>query len=135
MHALNDLSITSIQNAELEQVIKHNIDQKTKPPGSLGQMEQIAKQVGLILQTTQPELKKPVMFTVASDHKITEEKVSPVPSEITFQQVLSFLNGGGAIGLFCRLTGFRAKSGRCRCRLRLRAASIVNKCQGAQRHT
>lgn len=109
MKALNGLDIKSIQNDELEKHIQHNIDQKTKPPGSLGQMEQIAKQVGLILQTTQPKLNKPVMFTVASDHKITEEKVSPVPSEITYQQVLSFLNGGGAIGLFCRLTGFELK--------------------------
>lgn len=109
MKALENLTIESTENAVLEQIIQQNIDQKTKPPGALGQMERIAKQVGLILQTTQPELKKPVMFTVAADHKITEEKVSPVPSEITYQQVLSFLCGGGAIGLFCRLTGFDLK--------------------------
>lgn len=109
MKALADLNIKSIHNEELESTLQHNIDQKTKPPGSLGQMECIAKQVGLILQTTQPELTNPVMFTVAADHKITEEKVSPVPSEITYQQVLSFLSGGGAIGLFCRLTGFELK--------------------------
>ena len=109
MNALEGLHIEAIKNDELEKSIQYNIDQKTKPPGSLGQMEQIAKQVALIQQTTQPELNKPVMFTVAADHKITEENVSPVPSEITWQQVLSFLNGGGAIGLFCRLTGFDLK--------------------------
>lgn len=86
--------------------VQHKLDQKTKPVGSLGLMERIAKRLSLIQGTLEPQLNKPVMLTVASDHHICEEGVSPCPVEITWQQCLNFLNGGGGIGLFCQEFGF-----------------------------
>ncbi len=86
--------------------IQHKLDQKTKPVGSLGMMERIAKRVALIQGTLNPHLSKPVMLTVASDHHICREGVSPCPVEITWQQCLNFANGGGGIGLFCHEFGF-----------------------------
>jgi len=106
MKALENLKIEATHNPELEEMLQYNLDQKVKPVGSLGQLERIAKQIGMIQQTTAPELAKPVMLTVASDHAITEEKVSPVPTDITWQQCLNFAQGGGGIGLFCQETGF-----------------------------
>lgn len=106
MNALKSLKIASVENEGLQKLLKFNIDQKTKPVGSLGQLEDLAMQIGLIQQTTQPTLNKPVMLTVAADHEITKEKVSPVPTEITWQQCLNFINGGGGIGLLCRQFGF-----------------------------
>lgn len=106
MNSLNNLEIKSIKNTELEKTLQYNIGQKTKPVGSLGRLEELALQIGLIQQTTHPELKNPVMLTIAADHGITEEGVSPVPTEITWQQVLNFLNGGGGIGLLCEQYGF-----------------------------
>ncbi len=106
MNSLKDLKIESTKNIELEKTLQYNIDQKTKPVGSLGRLEEIAKQIGLIQQTTQPALVNPVMLTIAADHGITEEGVSPVPTEITWQQVLNFINGGGGIGLLCKQYGF-----------------------------
>lgn len=91
---------------ELREDIQYKIDQKAKPIGSLGQMEEIALQLGLIQGTLNPQLLKPVMLTVASDHDICKEGVSPCPIEITWQQCLNFLNGGGGIGLFSQLYGF-----------------------------
>jgi nicotinate-nucleotide--dimethylbenzimidazole phosphoribosyltransferase len=105
MNSLENLEIQSIKNTELEKTLQHNIDQKTKPVGSLGRLEELALQIGLIQQTTHPELTKPVMLTIAADHGITKEGVSPVPAEITWQQVLNFLNGGGGIGLLCEQYG------------------------------
>ncbi|TAJ10741.1 nicotinate-nucleotide--dimethylbenzimidazole phosphoribosyltransferase [Marinilabiliaceae bacterium JC017] len=105
MNTLKNLTIQDLHH-ELEKDIQHKIDQKTKPIGSLGQMERIAKQVALIQGTTKPTLKKPVMLTVASDHDICNEGVSPCPTEITWQQCLNFMNGGGGIGLFCQEYGF-----------------------------
>ncbi len=102
---LDNLNIEPLHH-ELEEQIQYKIDQKAKPVGSLGQMEEIARQVGLIQGTLTPELRKPVMLTIASDHKICEEGVSPCPVEITWQQCLNFLNGGGGIGLFSKVYGF-----------------------------
>ncbi|WP_291856015.1 nicotinate-nucleotide--dimethylbenzimidazole phosphoribosyltransferase [Marinilabilia sp.] len=106
MNSLKNLNIKPIENDELRKLLQHNIDQKTKPVGSLGYLEELAIQIGLIQETTKPKLKSPVMLTVASDHGITVEGVSPVPHEITWQQVNNFLNGGGGIGLFCKQFGF-----------------------------
>ena len=106
MKALKNLGIVPVKNEELQKALQFNIDQKTKPVGSLGQLEELALQIGLIQETTKPVLNKPVMLTIASDHEIAKEKVSPVPTEITWQQVLNFINGGGGIGLFSRLYGF-----------------------------
>ncbi len=108
MIKLNNLNIQPVHR-ELEEQLQYKIDQKAKPVGSLGQMERIAKQVGLIQGSLTPELNKPVMLTVAADHKICEEGVSPCPVEITWQQCLNFLNGGGGIGLFSQEYGFDLK--------------------------
>lgn len=106
MKALENLAIKSTKNESLQKLLQHNIDQKTKPLGSLGQLEELAMQIGLIQQTTKPSLQKPVMLTIASDHKITQEGVSPSPVEITWQQCLNFCNGGGGIGFLCQQFGF-----------------------------
>ncbi|MFV0522801.1 MAG: nicotinate-nucleotide--dimethylbenzimidazole phosphoribosyltransferase [Mangrovibacterium sp.] len=106
MKALQDLNIKPIKNIELQQLLQHNIDQKTKPVGSLGRLEELAMQIGLVQESTQPLLNKPVMLTIAADHEITAEGVSPVPTEITWQQCLNFMNGGGGIGFLCKQFGF-----------------------------
>lgn len=99
------IEIPNLHN-ELKEALQNKIDQKAKPVGSLGQMEEIALQAGLIQGTLSPQLNKPVMLTVASDHHICDEGVSPCPVEITWQQCLNFMNGGGGIGLFSREYGF-----------------------------
>ena len=100
-----DYEIPELDN-KLIPLIKHKLDNKTKPVGSLGKMEDLARRIALIQNTLSPELKKPVMLTVAADHGITQEGVSVCPVEITWQQVLNFINGGGGIGLFSRIYGF-----------------------------
>lgn len=92
-------------NAELIPQLRHKLDNKAKPVGSLGKLEQLALRVGLMQNTLSPALRNPVMLTVAADHGITAEGVSPCPVEITWQQVLNFLAGGGGIGLLSRVYG------------------------------
>lgn len=92
-------------NLGLVAQLQHKLDNKAKPVGSLGKLEQLALQVGLIQNTLTPELRNPVMLTIAADHGITAEGVSPCPVEITWQQVHNFLQGGGGIGLLSRVYG------------------------------
>jgi len=106
---IQDLNITPIAEKELDKVLQYNIDQKTKPLGSLGTLETLAKQIGLIQQTTDVKLCNPTMLTVAADHEIISEGFGSAPAEVTWQQVLNFLNGGGAIGAFCKQVGMKLK--------------------------
>ncbi len=94
-----DYKIKTLQT-KLDKEIKYKIDHKTKPLGSLGQLEKIGFQICRIQQTLSPALSKPTIVLVGSDHDICEEGVSPNPQEITWQQMLNFSKGGGGIGLF-----------------------------------
>ncbi len=85
--------------------IQLKLDNKAKPVGSLGKLENMALRIGMIQHSLSPKLAKPVMLTIASDHHITNEGVSPCPVEITWQQVNNFLTGGGGIGLFSKVYG------------------------------
>ena len=83
------------------------LDSLTKPQGSLGRLEELAKQVVAIKGCERPSLNNKVIFTLASDHGVTEEGVSAYPKEVTAQMVYNFLNGGAGINVLARHAGAR----------------------------
>lgn len=85
------------------------INNLTKPKGSLGRLEEIARQIGLIQQTLSPKLSHPVNVIYASDHGIADEGVSLSPKEVTRQVVYNFLNGGAGVCYLARQHGFEIK--------------------------
>jgi nicotinate-nucleotide--dimethylbenzimidazole phosphoribosyltransferase len=91
----------------IKERLQDKIDNLSKPRGSLGRLEELALQAGLIQQTLSPVLTAPCNVIFAADHGITAERVSVSPPEVTRQQCLHFLKGGGGINVFCRRHGFR----------------------------
>ena len=90
---------------ELETRIRRRLDSLTKPPGSLGRLEEIALQVGLIQGTDMPVIGRKAMLLFCADHGVVEEGVSPFPQEVTRQMVANFRAGGAAITVLCRQYG------------------------------
>jgi nicotinate-nucleotide--dimethylbenzimidazole phosphoribosyltransferase len=94
--------IPPIADPSLEARIRARLDSLTKPPGSLGRLEDLALQLGLIQATESPKIGCKAMMIFCADHGVVEEGVSPYPSEVTRQMVANFRSGGAAINVLCR---------------------------------
>jgi nicotinate-nucleotide--dimethylbenzimidazole phosphoribosyltransferase len=79
------------------------LDSLTKPPGSLGMLEDIAAQMVSIRRERSAEALCKAVYIFAADHGITAEGVSAYPSEVTPQMVLNFLAEGAAINVLAKL--------------------------------
>lgn len=93
----------------IKEALTEKINNLTKPKGSLGTLEELALQIGLIQQTLTPTLQHPQNIIFAADHGIVDEGVSLSPKEITWQQISNFLHGGAGINFLCRQHGFELK--------------------------
>jgi len=93
------------QNSELAQQLQNQVDDKTKPPGSLGQLESLAVQIGLIQQTNTPNVSQPKAFVFGADHGVCDEGVNPFPQVVTEQMLANFAHGGAAMSVFCKTNG------------------------------
>lgn len=97
--------IDDLHDDALSQELQRKIDQKTKPLGSLGQLETLAWRLGLILGTATPRLESPQMIVCAADHGLAAHGVSAYPSDVTWQMVKNFLAGGAAVSVLARQHG------------------------------
>jgi nicotinate-nucleotide--dimethylbenzimidazole phosphoribosyltransferase len=98
-------SITPTANPELADRLDQAINNKTKPLGSLGTLEGLAKQLGLIQQTVAVSVNSPAIIVFAGDHGVVAEGISAYPQDVTWQMVENFLANGAAINVFARQNG------------------------------
>ncbi|MCM3783561.1 nicotinate-nucleotide--dimethylbenzimidazole phosphoribosyltransferase [Neobacillus mesonae] len=82
-----------------------HLDQLTKPPGSLGRLEELVIRLAGISGECCPAFDRKAVIVMASDHGVVEEGVSSFPAEVTQQMVHNFLAGGAAVNVLARQAG------------------------------
>lgn len=97
-----DRIISDPDKQELYKRAQKRLDSLTKPPGSLGRLEEFARDLVIISGEIMPTLDKKVIFTFAGDHGVADEGVSAFPQEVTMQMVFNFLRGGAGINVLAR---------------------------------
>lgn len=102
---MNLAPVPDISQPELAARLQHKLDNKTKPRGSLGRIETLALQLGLILGSETPQLLQPQLVVFAADHGLAARGVSAYPSDVTWQMVENFLAGGAAVSVLARQHG------------------------------
>ena len=105
MSSWTPIHVPARDQAALTQRLQHVLDHKTKPLGALGQLEALALQLGLILDSDKPTLHAPQMVVFAGDHGMAARGVSAYPSDVTWQMVENFLAGGAAVSVLARQHG------------------------------
>ncbi|MBI2562768.1 MAG: nicotinate-nucleotide--dimethylbenzimidazole phosphoribosyltransferase [candidate division NC10 bacterium] len=79
----------------------------TKPPGSLGRLEELSVLLAGMTGQTRPRLDRKAVIVMAADHGVAAEGVSAYPAEVTAQMVANFARGGAAINVLARAAGVR----------------------------
>jgi nicotinate-nucleotide--dimethylbenzimidazole phosphoribosyltransferase len=86
---------------------QRSLDAKTKPRGSLGELETLACRVAAIRRTAVPDRPRAALVLAAADHGVAVEGVSAYPQEVTRQMLENFAAGGAAVNVLARETGAR----------------------------
>jgi nicotinate-nucleotide--dimethylbenzimidazole phosphoribosyltransferase len=92
-------------NHEVQLAARMRQDTLTKPPGSLGRLEELSIQLAAITGQLRPPVARKAVIVMAGDHGVTVEGVSAYPVEVTPQMVSNFLHGGAAINVLARQAG------------------------------
>ena len=109
-------NIATVTN-QYSSLIADKINQKTKPLGALGKLEQCATQLVTLFSQKladeqaftafTPAINKPTLLVFAGDHGVAAQGVSIAPSDVTSQMVANFVSGGAAINVFCQQLGWQ----------------------------
>ena len=110
-----------------EQAQTHQLN-LTKPPGSLGQLEQVACQLSAMQERQYPSLDRIHISIFAADHGIAEQGVSAFPQSVTLQMISNFLAGGAAISVLAQQMQAELEVVNCGCNGEISdAIGLINK--------
>lgn len=96
--------IQPVDPAWIEQARERQL-RLTKPPGSLGRLEEIANRIAAIQASLSPRVERPRIVVFAADHGVCAEGVNAYPQAVTAQMVANYLRGGAAISVLARAAG------------------------------
>lgn len=85
----------------------------TKPPGSLGRLEDVAITLASLYCDDKPEIKKPLITIFAGDHGVVAQGVSAFPQAVTVEMIRNFVNGGAAISVLAKVNQAELKVVNC----------------------
>jgi nicotinate-nucleotide--dimethylbenzimidazole phosphoribosyltransferase len=102
--ALNDRPIEPVDQSIAPQ-LRARIDGKAKPLGSLGRLEDLAVQLGLIWHPLAPRAERATVFVFAADHGLTAEGVSLYPASVTRAMVATYLAGRAGVNALAKALG------------------------------
>src|SRR5262245_213564 len=107
MPTLDEATVAQIQPLDPHPLVQsqQHLDHLTKPPGSLGRLEELAQRYVAITGMVPPHIARKAVIVFAADHGVTVEGVSAYPQEVTAQMVHNFLRGGAAINALARQAG------------------------------
>ena len=77
----------------------------TKPPGSLGRLEEVAADLAGMQGSVRPHIERPWIAVLAGDHGVAAEGVSAFPQVVTQQMLANFVGGGAAVAVLARHVG------------------------------
>ncbi|MEW6518458.1 MAG: nicotinate-nucleotide--dimethylbenzimidazole phosphoribosyltransferase [Thermodesulfobacteriota bacterium] len=92
-------------NRRVMEQAQARLDNLTKPRGSLGELEVLARRICGIQDSIRPALGRKIILTFAADHGVAMEGVSSVPQAVTRQMVANFLRGGAGVNVLARHVG------------------------------
>jgi nicotinate-nucleotide--dimethylbenzimidazole phosphoribosyltransferase len=87
------------------EAVQAHLDSLTKPPGSLGRLEDLAARLCRIQQTLKPETRPRRLVLFAADHGVVEEGVTAWGAEVTELMIRNIVGGGAASSVLARSTG------------------------------
>ena len=86
---------------------QRRLDRLTKPPGSLGRLEELLVQLAGITGRADAPVDRRAIVLAAADHGVARRGVSAYPAEVTAQMVANFVAGGAAINALAAAVGAR----------------------------
>jgi nicotinate-nucleotide--dimethylbenzimidazole phosphoribosyltransferase len=101
---ITDRAIDPLDRA-LEPQLRATIDGKCKPLGSLGRLEDLAVQLGLIWHPRPPRADNATLFVFAADHGLAVEGVSRYPASVTRAMVGAYLAGHAGANVLAKAAG------------------------------
>lgn len=96
--------LTNPSEHAIQEARKRN-DSLTKPPGSLGRLEEIAVWLAGWQGSSTPKIENCQVLVFAGNHGVAARGVSAFPSVVTEQMVMNFQAGGAAVNQLSSLAG------------------------------